>query len=64
MNAPGSPSSPLQTTYDFPPLLAAVNFHLVPVGKPPPPLPLSPDFSISEITASGLFSFKTLERAS
>ena len=32
MNAPGSPSSALQTTYFWPPPALATVFHLSPVG--------------------------------
>ena len=42
MNAPGSPSSPLQTTYLISPLAARTLAHFRPVGKPAPPRPRSP----------------------
>ena len=42
MNAPGSPSSALQTTYLTSPFCAAANDHLSPVGKPAPPRPREP----------------------
>ncbi len=42
MNAPGSPSSPLQMRYLTGPGEAAANFHFMPVGKPAPPRPRRP----------------------
>ena len=47
MNAPGSPSSPLHTTYLSVTGCFATSAHFLPVGKPAPPRPLSPDFNIS-----------------
>lgn len=46
MNAPGSPSSPLQTTYFCSAFCALTCAHFLPVGKPPPPLPRSLDSEI------------------
>src|ERR1035437_9212224 len=43
MNAPGSPSSPLQMTYFFGEFCIRAASHLRPVGKPPPPRPRNPD---------------------
>ena len=63
MNAPGSPSSALQTTYFCLPSAILVNDHFLPVGNPAPPLPLSPDFSISSITSSGVISNRTFSSA-
>ena len=42
MNAPGSPSSPLQITYFFVGFWIRAASHLRPVGKPPPPRPRKP----------------------
>ena len=50
MNAPGSPSSPLQMTY-FGSSVSGTNDHFLPVGKPPPPLPLKPDLITSSMTS-------------
>ena len=63
MNAPGSPSSALQTTYFRSPAASRVNFHFRQVGKPAPPRPRSPEARIVSITASGLFCVKTLASA-
>ena len=54
MNAPGSPSSALQTTYFASPAALRVNSHLRHVGKPAPPRPRSPDTRSSFSTESGL----------
>ena len=56
MNAPGSPSSPLQITYFLSFWLARVNFHLRPVGKPPPPRPRNPESIAVWQTSSGFIS--------
>ena len=53
---PESPSSALQTTYLRAPIASATVFHLMPVGKPAPPRPRSPDFSTASIVASGPMS--------
>jgi hypothetical protein len=61
MNAPGSPSSPLQTRYFRPPFaLSALRTrsHLMPVGKPAPPRPRSPDRAISATILSGVIVVK------
>src|SRR5208337_3349856 len=42
MNAPGSPSSPLQRIHFWSALTFALTSHFTPVGNPAPPLPLSP----------------------
>ena len=62
MNAPGSPSSALQSTYLTSPLLPAANFHFRPVGKPPPPRPRSPEVSTSSTIRSGVSSVSAFAR--
>ena len=64
MNAPGSPSSPLQMTYFTSPGDCCANFHLAPVGKPAPPRPRSPESSISTTIASGVIVVSALRAAS
>jgi hypothetical protein len=64
MNAPGSPSSALQTTYFWSALFAAAKLLLVPVGKPPPPRPRMPDFLISSMMPAGVFAETALASAS
>ena len=54
MNAPGSPSSPLQTTYFTSDTLRRTLSHLRPAGKPPPPRPRRPESEISLQIASGV----------
>jgi len=54
MNAPGSPSSPLQMRYFSSPGLVRANCHFTPVGKPAPPRPRMPESVTSAITASGV----------
>ena len=59
MNAPGSPSSALQTTMGSTPRwMAACRHvaHLTPVGKPPPPRPRRPESLISWMICSGVIS--------
>ena len=63
MNAPGSPSSALHTRYFSFPGLCFAAFHLNQVGKPAPPLPLSPDIFISSITSSGVIEESTFSIA-
>ena len=63
MNAPGSPSSALQQTYLMSPCEAFANAHFLPVGKPAPPLPRSPEASISLMTSSGVMEVKTFSSA-
>ena len=62
-NAPGSPSSALQTTYFWGAFTLRVICHFKPVGKPPPPLPRKPLSMISLITDSGVISVKALPKA-
>src|SRR5262245_43088303 len=52
MNAPGSPSSPLQMTYLVSPVWWLATRHCLPVGKPAPPRPRRPERSIREIISS------------
>ena len=56
MNAPGSPSSPLQTTYLTFSFCPATCDHFLPVGNPAPPRPRSPESNTLFITASGVIS--------
>ena len=56
MNAPGSPSSPLQMRYFTSPGESWANFHFMPVGKPAPPRPRMPDAVTSSMTHSRVFS--------
>ena len=58
MNAPGSPSSALHTTYFWSALYLLANSHFVPVGKPAPPRPRRPDSFTSAITSSGVISVR------
>jgi hypothetical protein len=60
INAPGSPSSPLQQTYFFSPVAFLANSHLSPVENPPPPRPLKPDSLIQVTNSSRLIEVKTL----
>ena len=55
MNAPGSPSSALQTTYLTSDCCLLANSHFSPVGKPPPPRPRSPERLIISINVRRLF---------
>jgi len=63
MNAPGSPSSALQSTYFTSPLALRVNSHFMPVENPAPPRPRRPDFFTSSTTCSGVISVRTFARA-
>ena len=53
MNAPGSPSSPLQMMYLGAAGSARQAAHFLPVGKPAPPRPRRPDAPISATMSSG-----------
>ena len=64
MNAPGSPSSPLHTTYLSFTGCFATSAHFLPVGKPAPPRPLSPDFNISSNPSYLVMSNKTFSKPS
>src|SRR5512136_227198 len=54
LKAPTSPSDALQMMYFLSPGDCAVCSHFSPVGKPPPPLPRSPDRFTSSITCAGV----------
>ncbi len=54
MNAPGSPSSPLQMTYLGSPGAFLHERHLRPASKPPPPRPRSLARSTIASTSSGV----------
>ena len=54
MNAPGSPSSPLHSTYLGSPVALAQERHLRPVENPPPPRPRRPAASTTPITSAGV----------
>ena len=60
MNAPGSPSSALQITYLGQRWVWRASFHLVPVEKPPPPRPRSPESTTVWITCSGVNELNTV----
>ncbi len=64
MKAPGSPSSALQMTYFWSLSFCRASFHLRPVGKPAPPRPRSPDFSIAAMISSGFIEVSAVPRAS
>ena len=53
MKAPGSPSSPLQTTYLIGSDCFATCDHFLPVGKPPPPRPRKLESDIVSTTSLG-----------
>ena len=53
MNAPGSPSSPLQITYLTSPGCRRTARHFCPLGNPAPPRPRKPDFSMAAMSCSG-----------
>ena len=59
MNAPGSPSSALQTMYFSVPGAFLANCHFFPVGNPPPPRPRRPDLTMRSTTRCGSLLFST-----
>jgi len=63
MKAPGSPSSPLARTYRGSPEALRQESHLVPVGKPPPPRPRSPESVTARSTSSGVIPKRAFSRA-
>ena len=64
MNAPGSPSSPLQMMYLVSPGDAAANFHFMPVGNPAPPRPRRPDSRTVSTIVSGDMVVSAMRAAS
>ncbi len=60
MNAPGSPSSALHSTYFTSPLELAQNSHFTPVGKPPPPRPRRPEVITSSTISRGVILVSAL----
>ena len=63
LKVPTSPSSALQITYFSSPGEFLAPSHLIPQGKPAPPLPRSPDALTSLITSSGPISRRAFSRA-
>ena len=63
MNAPGSPSSPLHTTYFLPGGCFRTLSHLRPAGNPPPPRPRRPESEISRQISSPVISNKAFSKA-
>ncbi len=64
MNAPGSPSSPLQITYLTSPGELRAKRHFWPVGKPAPPRPRRPEARTSSTISSGCMAVSALRAAS
>src|SRR5512136_417785 len=64
LKAPTSPSDALQMMYFLSPGDCAVCSHFSPVGKPPPPLPRSPDRFTSSTTCAGVIPDCTRRSAS
>ena len=63
MNAPGSPSSALQTRYFSSPAAEWAISHFTPVGNPAPPRPRSPERLTVSMTSSGDISHRAFAAA-
>ena len=63
MKAPGSPSSPLQTTYLVSEFCFRTLSHFRPAGKPPPPRPRRPEVRISWQISSPVISKRAFSKA-
>ena len=62
MNAPGSPSSPLQTMYFLSDFCRRAPSHFRPAGKPPPPRPRRPESMMSLQISSSVISKRAFSK--